>query len=304
MAHIKTADLNLLVVLDSLFRHSNVSSAAQELGLTQSAISHALSRLRDLYQDPLFVRVSRGVAPTEFAKTIRPHVESFIASAQRAVEQREGFDPARAEGRVTLSTTDYFEVIIGRRLYARLQKEAPGVQLSLRPTFGSLPKAQLEDGSCDLAVAGFYRDLPEGFYQQKLFTDTFSTAYRKKHPLLKEGLTLEKFYECEHALITLQGDFADRFAASSPKKKVRKLKYGSGSFTAPAWTVATSDLVLTGPSALLRAYQEFFPIAVEPCPIKSDPIQIQMVWHGLTNQDPLQRWIRQLIKEISGGLSP
>ena len=299
MAHIKNLDLNLLIVLECLYRHRNVSGVAQEVGLTQSAISHALTRLRDHYKDPLFVRVSKGVEPTEFALSIKKEVEEFVARATLLAEKLESFDPKKAEGRIVISTTDYFEIVIGNRLFERVQQEAPNIQLSFRPTLGSLPKAQLEDGTYDVAIAGFYQEMPEGFYRQKLMTDTFSTAYRKDHSKIRGKIKADHFFDYDHALITLQGDFKDSFTqVIAGKKKGRLIKYGTASFTAPAWLLAETDLVLTGPTSLLEKYQEHFPIHVQPCPIDVKPIEIQMVWHGLTHQNPLKKWVRQVIKEI------
>jgi DNA-binding transcriptional LysR family regulator len=299
MAHIKTIDLNLLFTLEALFRHQNVSHVAKELGITQSGISHSLSRLREHYKDPLFVRASKGVTPTEFAKSIRNEVEEFITRALSLSEKVEQFDPRTVQGRITIATTDYFEIVIGSKLYARLAKEAPGVQISLRPTFGSLPKEQLEDGTYDIAVAGFYKDLPEGFYQQRLFTDSFSTAFRKDHSKIRGKLTQTDFFESDHLLITLQGDFKDRLSKLiNGKRKSRKIQFGSASFTGPAWTISESDLLLTAPTQLLMRYKEHFPIRIELCPVEVTPIAVQMVWHGVSNQNPLKKWVRQLIKEI------
>jgi DNA-binding transcriptional LysR family regulator len=299
MAHLRSIDLNLLVILDCLFRHSNVSSAAKELGLTQSAISHSLSKLRDHYKDSLFVRVSKGVEPTTFAKSIRKDIEDFVVHAVNLTEKVDQFDPATSSGRIVIATTDYFEITIAPHLLTRLSKEAPKIQISLRPTFGSLPKEQLEDGTYDLAIAGFYKKLPEGFYQQRLYTDTFSTAYRKGHPLIKNGLNSNLFFDLEHAFITLQGDFKDALSQTiNGKKKIRNIKYGSSSFTGPAWLVAESNLLLTAPSSLLNKYKKYFPIIIEECPVPTKTIDLQMVWHGLTNQSPLKKWFRQVLKEI------
>lgn len=167
MANLINIDLNLLVILDSLFRHRNVTNASLELGLSQSAVSHSLANLRNHYKDPLFVRISKGVAPTEFAKSIQSEVEEFVGKAIKISEKIEKFNPKNAEGRIVISTTDYFEVLIGAKFLSLLEKEAPLLQISFRPTLGSFPKNQLEDGTFDLAIAGFYKDLPEGFYQQK-----------------------------------------------------------------------------------------------------------------------------------------
>ena len=293
--HISSVDLNLLVIAATLFRNRNVSKAAQELGLSQSAVSHALSRLRDHFDDPMFVRTSKGVAPTEFARNIQTELLDVVHKTELLVNRKKAFDPKEARGRITLSTTDYFEVVVLPKLQPYLAKEAPGLQLSIRPTMGELPKRELEEGRIDFAIAGFYVDLPEGFYQAKLFKDSFGSATRKEHPRIQGRMTEEQYFKEKHALITLQGDFRDTVGS---KKSPRDISYGSYSFTGMAWVLEKSDLVLTAPSLLLKQYQRFFPINVWPCPVRVDPIDIQMIWHAQTHDDPLRVWFREKLRKF------
>lgn len=304
MNHLRAMDLNLLVILECLFRHQNVTSAAQELRITQSALSHALNRLRAHYKDPLFVRVPKGVTATEFAKSLRSEVESFVTRALALVEKVETFDPLKVEGRFVIATTDYFEVVAGPQIFRRVSQEAPGLQLSFRPTLGVTPTKQLEEGAYDLAIAGFYKNLPEGFYQQKLFEDSFLVSYSKNHPKIVKPLNAENFYDHDHALITLQGDFNDRLSKTvKGKRKTRKIKWGTASFTSMGWMLSQTDLVLTAPSLLIKSYEKYFPVVVQKVPFEMEPIAVQMVWHGVTNHNPLNRWMRQLIKDISKGFN-
>jgi DNA-binding transcriptional LysR family regulator len=209
-------DLNLLRVASALFRHGNVSRAGKELGLSQSAVSHALGRLRDQFKDPMFVRVSKGVAPTEFARGVRKELIEVVERAEALSRRQLRFDPKEATGRISIATTDYFESTVMTKLFAVLAKQAPQLQISLRPTYGELPKRELESGQIDLAIAGFYVDLPEGFYQTKLFGDSFSSAVRAGHPLAKQqALSIENFFSAKHALITLQGDFREKLTEKS-----------------------------------------------------------------------------------------
>lgn len=282
-------DLNLVFVAEALYRHLNVSRAARDLGVTQSAVSHALAKLRAHFGDPLFARVSRGVQATEMARALRSDIEDLAEKGRKLARRPGAFDPARLRGRFTIGTTDYVEILLVPRLLARLRREAPGLQLSVRPTGSALPKAELEGGAFDVACAGFYRQLPAGFFQQKLFSDDFAVGCRKGHPLARAPLTKERFLAAEHALITLEGDFK----ASGN----RRLVYGSYSFTGMAWTLASSDLLLTAPRRLLEAYREQFPIRVLENPIARPEVEIRMIWHALTHHDPAKKWLRSLVKE-------
>jgi DNA-binding transcriptional LysR family regulator len=293
-------DLNLLRVASALFRHGNVSRAGKELGLSQSAVSHALGRLRDQFKDPMFVRVSKGVAPTEFARGVRKELIEVVERAEALSRRQLRFDPKEATGRISIATTDYFESTVMTKLFAVLAKQAPQLQISLRPTYGELPKRELESGQIDLAIAGFYVDLPEGFYQTKLFGDSFSSAVRAGHPLAKQqALSIENFFSAKHALITLQGDFRDsKTRKINGKKQSREFSYGSYSFTGLAWVLQHSDLVLTAPTLLLKSYSNYFPLKIWPCPVDLGELEMQMIWHAQTHDHPLRDWLRKQIRKI------
>jgi DNA-binding transcriptional LysR family regulator len=297
-------DLNLLFIVESLYRTLNVSKTAHELHMSQSAVSHALARVRDHFGDQLFVRVSKGMAATELARQLKPSIEAFVQQAREVVQPAESFDPKKAKGRITIATTDMIEIVLMPRLLQRLKQEAPDIQMSIRPTNGDLPKAELESGVYDLAIAGFYKNLPEGFYQTKVLEQRFSTAFRKNHSVIHGALKADQYYECDHALITLQGDFKDGNKKTiCGKRRERKFVFGSYSFTSLAWTLASTDLVLTAPTMLLNKYKEYFPIHVQEAPIDIPRIEIRMLWHALTHRDPLKAWFRKVLKEEFEALS-
>lgn len=293
--HISALDLNLLNVAAALFRHRNVSKAAAELGLSQSAVSHALARLREQFKDPLFVRTAKGMAPTDYAAGIESEIGEILRRAERLITRRENFDPRVATGRITIATTDYFEIVVMPRLQEILAREAPLLQVSLRPTKGELPKRELEEGQIDFAVAGFYRDLPEGFYQVKLFSDPFVCAAGKGHPLFtSKRLSEDEYFRARHALITLQGDFREK----ASRGRERQIVYGSYSFTGMAWVLQEAPVLLTAPQKLVDRYAAFFPLRVWPCPTERPPIDVRMLWHERTQADPLRVWLRKRLREV------
>lgn len=282
---------------DTIYRHRNVSQAAVELGLSQSAVSHALRRMRSHFDDPMFVRTTKGVAPTELARRLQNDISDVVQKAKALSARGNGFDPLTARGRIVISTTDYFELAVMSHFQSVLAKESPNIQVSIRPTLGELPKRDLEEGKVDLAVAGFYRDLPEGFFQAKLFNDSFASATRQGHPLIREALGVEDFFSAKHALITMQGDFADRLSKPNQRDRTRKIPYGSFSFSAMAWVLQDSDMILTAPLSLLKSYSRFFPIRIWPCPVETSPLEIRMVWHEQTNKTNLGQWFRKKLKQ-------
>lgn len=304
MVHIRALDLNLIAIAAALYRTRNVSRAAAELGVSQSAVSHALARLRTHFGDPLFVRGSRGVVSTDFAEGVREEILELERRSKALFARREAFDPARASGRVTIAGTDYLEAVAMPLLLPELVREAPGVQISLRSTSGDLPRRELQEGLIDLAIAGFYSRVPEGFYQTRLFSDSFAVAGRRDHPDLKSPPTEERYLSLTHALVTLQGDLRDDVGSGKgAKRKVRRIVYGSFSFTGMAWALERTDLVLTAPSLLLRRYAERFRLRVQPCPIDLGRIDVRMVWHARTHRDPLCAWVREQIRHVGSRLA-
>lgn len=296
-------DLNLVYVAESLYRHGNVSRAAKELGLSQSAVSHALANLRAHFQDPLFVRVPKGVVPTETAKALRASFEDLAERGRRLTSTVDTtLDLSKARGRFTIASTDYLELLLIPRLLPRLRAEAPGIQLSLRPTGGELPKAELTSGIVDVACAGFYSALPDGFFQARLFRDDFAVGMRRGHPLSKGTLTEARFLAADHALITLQGDFKPGPPSPRRKRTERNIVYGSYSFTGMAWSFFESDLLLVAPRRLLEAYRQRFPIVIHEHPTSRPRLEMRMIWHALTHRDPLKRRLRELVQDSLRGL--
>jgi len=294
--HINQIDLNLLKVAASLYKRRNVSKAAEDLGLSQSAVSHALSRLRDQFQDPMFVRTAKGIAPTEFARSIQTELLELVHRVELLANRKEKFDPKDVKSRLTLATTEYFELVVMAGLQRKISRDAPNLQLSMRPTVGDLPKRELEEGKVDIAIAGFYRDLPEGFYQAKLFSDTFSCATRQGHPVKKLGIS--EYFDSDHALITLQGDFRDGIEYGTGKRKrFRHITYGTFSFTSLAWILQETDLVLTAPNLLLEKYRRYFPMKIWPCPVDMGTIDVRMIWHAQTHEDPVRIWFRDQLRD-------
>ncbi len=252
----------------------------------------------------MFVRGARGVVSTDFAESVREEILELERRSVALFARREAFDPARATGRVTFAGTDYLEAVAMPLLWPELAREAPGLQLSLRSTSGDLPKRELQEGLIDLAIAGFYSSVPEGFFQTKLFSDSFAVAGRSDHPALKTPPAEERYFSLNHALITLQGDLRDDVGSGKgAKRKLRRIVYGSFSFTGMAWMLDRTDLVLTAPSLLLRRYAEHFKLRVQPCPIDLGRIDVRMVWHARTHRDPLRAWVRERIRHVGARLA-
>lgn len=297
-ANISIKNLNLLVIFNAVFEAGNVTVAAKRLGMSQPNLSRALKLLRNEFGDPLFVRSSRGLTPTKRAEELSLSVQEAIQSLQK-VYSTVSFDPSKAEGRFTIATTDYIELLLAPRLADWISKSAPGVTLNFRPSQGALPKTAMEKGDCDLCVLVVREIIPPNYFKQDLFEDPYLCAVRKKHPILQKKITLERFLEYGHTMINPQGTFwaiTDERLAILGKK--RQLVLGTPNALSNVFTIAKSDLILTATQRFIEASMEFLPIETFKSPFDIEPIRIATVWHERAHVDPLNQWIRQKIKAL------
>jgi DNA-binding transcriptional LysR family regulator len=305
MLLIMLEDLNLLKDFESLWAERNVSRAAQRLGIGQPAMSARLQKLRAAFSDPLFVRQYDGLTPSPRAMLLAPTVLAALSACRAALAPNDGFVAARAEGRLVIAGTDYFDVLAMPWLIPQIHREAPNVQIVTRTVRGPLPKRELENGSIDVAVAGFFRDVPEGFFRQKLFDDHYVCTVRKNHPVVRGKLTKATFLALSHLLISPDGDLdgaVDLALARHGKK--RRVVAGVGNFHAPGPIVANSDLILTAPNQLVRSYAEHLPLEIYEPPFVIPGFTVIQVWHARTHEDPLRAWVRSLIQRVAARVWP
>lgn len=298
--NIKNKDLNLLLLFKVLYEELNVSSAANRLNLSQPALSHKLNKLRHEFADPLFVRAARGLTPTPKAISISAEILQLVSSLEGFYQHQSDTDFLTQADRLVIYSTDYIESVLLPDLLALLAEQAPAVQLVMRHTQGTLPKQQLERGDCDLAIAGFYRDLPESFYQQKLQTEDFVVLMRHQHPLAPQTLSIKDYCQARHIVTTLTGDLdglVDQELAKSGSQ--RQVSAGLSGFLSPAHIVAKNDVLLSCLRSVAEIAQQANPdLVIRACPVPLPQVQISQVWHSRTQDDPLRRWLRQQIHQL------
>ena len=298
---IRGFDLNLLAVFVAIDEHRHITKAAKVLGITQPALSHALGRLRSLLGDQLFVKSSKGMVPTPKAEQLSAPIRSFLQSFEADVLGTQEFDSKTLKRTFKIHTTDLIECLLMPNLLQIFAEDAPKLQVVSRPAGFSLPRDELERGVCDIAIAGFFGDLPDGFYQQKLFTDHFQAAVRRDHPKLrnKKALTLDEYCNERHILIAPGGDLHGKVDDLLKKKeRERQIVIGLNAFMSSAWIVSQSDYLFTGPSRLINQICRAFPIHTLTLPIQIPDITIVQAWHERNNQDPGHKWLREHIREI------
>lgn len=300
---IRAVDLNLLKAFDALASERAVTRAASRIGLSQPAMSHALSRLRGLFGDDLFVRTPGGMEPTARAREIAPLVSSAIERIEAALNLGAGFDPATSLASFTAGMGEYAEVALVGRLAQEFSRQAPKATLRLLSLHGGDAAEQLERGAIDVAVAHL-RAMPPTIETTLLFRDPFVVAARKGHPISSEisgaPLTVEAYAAQDHVLVSPRGDPSgalDRILVDYGQR--RRIALLVATYLAVPAALAASDLIATLPSraaSLIAAHAE---LAILPLPIDF-AATVSMAWHRRAASEPAQAWFRGLLTEAAG----
>ncbi len=293
-------NLNLLVALDGLLSQRSVSGAAKRLRVTPSAMSHSLAELRLLLEDPLLVRSGRGMVLTPRADALTGPLRTLLLDAERLLQGGASFDPATSARRFVIAAPDFLATMLLPALLEAAAREAPGLCLEIVPSVRRANAWLLETGELDLALGAIVDEAP-GIRRIDLCTEGFACAARKGHPRINGALTLDTYVKTPHLLITLGDDsgptWIDQALNKLGKKRfvAARVRYF---MTAPL-VVARSDLLLTGPSMLIRYFAELLPLQVLEPPFELPTYPEEAYWHERFDDDPGHRWLRQLVKNTA-----
>ena len=290
---ISAVDLNLAVVLRALLDERSVSRASQRLGLSQSATSHALARLRALTQDQLFVRTRAGLVPTSRAAAMANGVRSSVAALEMAFLAPPPFDPRTVERTFRVRPSDYVEYLLVPRLLERLAKVAPNVDLSAQ-TAVTEPTLALEEGQLDLLIQPTRSgDQTDGFHMEELWEDRLVGVARRGHPLTRGKVTLERFAGASHALVSPRGRPGGMVDDVLKQHGVpRRIAFTTPSFLVAPQVVSMTDLVMTLPARIAAALEGHLRLATFEPPIEVPGFRIAMFWHDRHDSDPAHLFIR------------
>lgn len=300
--HLPSVDLNLLVALDALLQERHVTRAAARIGLSQSAMSHALGRLREVFADPLLVRSQEGMQPTERALLLAPLLAQVLVQVRSLLEPVPTWDPSTAQRAFVIGTTDYGELAIVRPLLVRLAKEAPGIDLRVKGAEGEGSYVHpLARGDLELVIAPLWAaDAVEGMYHRKLFRERFVVVARKGNPHIGKRLTLARYLRAPHALVApsgTAGGVIDDLLAQ--QKLARRVALRLPHFLAVPHLVAATDLLVTLAERVARVFAELLPLEIHPLPLAVEGFTLSQIWHARTHRDPAHEWLRQMVAEVA-----
>jgi DNA-binding transcriptional LysR family regulator len=290
-ADLQTVDLNLLKLLDALLRERSVTRAGLRLGLSQPAASRALGRLRRLLADRIVVRTPQGLELTPRAEALAEPVARLLDGARAIVAPVE-FDPATAQGRVTVASVDYMTLLVMPALVARLSRLAPGLDLEIPPLIGDHVEL-IAGGTADLAL-GIYDDLPAGFFRRHLYDEDLVCVVRRGHPVIAGGLTPERFAALSHVTIVVTGrGEAPVDVALARLGLARRVAVRLPHFLVAPMLVAESDMILSLPRRLAQRVAALVPLVLLELPIETGPLPMSMIWHERRQDDPAHAWLRR-----------
>jgi DNA-binding transcriptional LysR family regulator len=292
---LKDIDLNLLLVFRELLTERRVSAVARKLELSQPAISNALIRLRRLLGDELFLRTSKGMEPTPYAMQLAEPIAYALSTIHNSLNQRASFDPATSERKFTIGMTDIGEIYFLPKLMDVLARLAPNVSIStVRNTAVNL-RDEMEAGHVDIA-AGLLPQLKAGFFQRRLFRQSYVCMFREGHALDKRKVTLKDFAEAEHVVVISGGTGHAKVDESIERKGVhRNVKLTVPHFVAVGHILSTTDMIATVPERYARECLTPFRLKYVKHPVALPDIGINVFWHAKYHKEPGNQWLRGVV---------
>jgi DNA-binding transcriptional LysR family regulator len=301
--NLSTIDIRLLLVFEALMRERSVSRAAQDVGMSQPAVSRALTTLREMLKDELFVRTPGGMMPTAQARDLAPSVREVLARLQ-AIFEPATFVPTTSTRTFRLAISDHCASLIVPELGERVHREAPSVKLRIRPRRHATVVGELDMGEIDCAM-GIAIDLPSRISQSTLFSEPYICVMRPDHPLAGGKLRYDDYMAAEHLAVTQTGEPIQaldvQLRTSGTKRRVAMT--ANQALLAPE-ILQRSNLILTTHLRLARKLSAVSGLHLAPLPISMPPLQVRLYWHRDVTRHSAQAWFRQMIANVCGDLPP
>jgi DNA-binding transcriptional LysR family regulator len=295
----RPGDLNLLLHFDALMATRSVSRAAEELGISQPAMSAALSRLRRLFNDPLLHREGGVWRPTRKAEDLHGSFRPMLDMWREVSLPRSEFDPATARRVINVFATDYVQFTVLGRVAGRLVQEAPGIELRLVPATAQLGLGVLETNQVEL-VAGYYPQPAPYLRTRFLFEEKVVCVVRSGHPCLRRPWNLDAYVAWPHVnLAAYTRHFSERIdRALQGLNRSRRVSLSLSSYLAAPFAVGNSDMIATLPESVAKALAKQAGCVVLEAPLALPMLAVSLYWHERHHRDAAHAWLRQFIGQI------
>lgn len=295
--NIKDIDLNLLVALDKLMELRNVSQAAEQMGVTQPAMSNILARLRRTFGDELLVKVGREMDLTPKAKEIAGPLKGIIHNIQSQILDVQEFNPHTDNFHFKLAFHDYEQLVIHSKVLPRLIKNYPKISIEHIPPRSIHPTEDLGAGVIDFSTSPITKDR-SGILQKKLFVDNFvCLADRRNKALKSQKLNVKVYSELEHIFIAPHGGILGQADSILKRKKMHRfVRMSVTEFSTTPWLILGTELIVTLPNRAATTFAtQHKDLIIHECPLKINPVEIYLSWHERLNKSTPHQWLKQLI---------
>ncbi|MBA6291895.1 LysR family transcriptional regulator [Colwellia sp. MB3u-70] len=307
--NISKIDLNLLIYLDVLLREKNVTRAAGQLNITQPAMSNGLKRLRTLFNDPILVRTSDGMVPTERARTLAPAIRKILLELEEALQGEEEFNELNSQRVFRLMASDYAASTLLPKLLKRINKIAPNVTIDIM-TPSDVNFHDVEAGKIDMAINRF-DELPQSFHQKTIWRDSFSCLFSANNPIVSK-FNLNTYLSAKHVWVSKTGfgvgvgmdpkdvqklGWVDEALARLGKQ--RNIKVFTRNYHVAMQLALEDELVATLPTRAALIHKNDANYTVLKPPFDIPDIELKMIWSPLLHHDASHIWFRQLVIEAA-----
>jgi len=291
-------DLNLFVVFDAIYTEGNLTRAGEIIGITQPAVSNSLSRLRNLFDDPLFVRTAEGMVPTPVAQNIIGSVRQALGLIRSSVQESESFDPTVSDKRFRVSMTDLSQAILLPGLFRRIHNEAPMVSVDCYQVHRRDMNIELASGNLDLAI-----DIPltpdPQIKQMPLYSHPYVCVVNKDNDKVGDSLDMDTYLGLQHIHITSRRGGLGHVDLSLGKMgKKREVVLRTQHYLSTPQLVATTDYALTVPKIFADFLIGTVPVRYLELPLDVPPLESYLYWHESTDRDQANIWIREMIGSV------
>ncbi len=294
-------DLNLLVALDILVSERSVTAAARRMGIGQPAMSNALARLREMFDDPLLIRTSTGMQPTGRALDLAGPVSRILAELREEVFRRRTFSPGTDRRTFRIGLSDQAEASLMQDVLQTIARDAPGVNIVARSVEMRLATELLANGAIDAAV-GYFPEADSEIETETLYHENFVCLFDAKACGIEPPLSLDAYAALPHILVSLRGDpfgHLDELLEAAGRR--RTVVYATPHFLAVPFLLHGFRAVAALPRRLAENCAEAAGLAVCPVPLPSGGYDVRMAWHRRTAADPARAWFRSVIAAAGRG---
>ncbi|MGH8539221.1 MAG: LysR family transcriptional regulator [Stenotrophobium sp.] len=297
--HLNRIDLNLFVVLDAIYTEGGITKAGHKLHLTQPAISHALARLREMFDDPLFEREGRAMVPTPLARRMIEPLRRTLRDLEITLNEASHFEPASTQKRFTLAVRDVLEATLLPAFMQRVTASAPQIEIAVVRADRRALESELATGTIDAAM-DVLLPLSDSIHRTRVALDPLVVVVRKGHPLTRKKLDLPGYIKQDHILVSSRRSGPGLEDVELGRRGLqRRIRLRCQHYFSACRVVSQTDLMLTMPEGYARIANQFYGNRILPLPFAMPTMDAWLYWHANVENEPANRWLReQLIQSF------